>query len=94
MLCEWTGFYVFLKWNFYIKIDFKIQTCLFTVPPSSPRILNVDTNDAVGCSHMRSHAYSASLRPAGDLANYQQNWEFWECWYIARGDLLAENRAM
>ena len=51
-------------------------------------------NDAVGCSHMRSHAYSATLRPAGDLANYQRNWDFWECWYIARGDSLAENCAM
>ena len=43
-------FLCILEMEFLFKIDFKMQTCLFTVPPSSPRILNVDTNDAwLGC---------------------------------------------
>ena len=43
---------------------------------------------------MRSHTHGASPRLAGEYPTTSEIGEFWECWYIARGDSLAENRAM
>ena len=62
MLCEQTGFYVFLKWNFYLKIDFKIQTCLFTghslLPTGS---VSFDTNEHVDAGACAVALTGASL---------------------------------
>ena len=41
---------------------------------------------------MRSRAHSASPLAISMLPAIIG--EFWECWHIARGDSLAENRAM
>ena len=42
---------------------------------------------------MRSHTHGASPRLAGEYPTTSEIGNF-GCWYIARGDSLAENRAM
>ena len=41
---------------------------------------------------MRSRAHGASPQAISQLP--AKIGDFWECWYIARGDSIAENRAM
>ena len=82
-----------MKWNFYLKIDFKIQTCLFTVPPSLPTdpkvLILMNMWDAGACAFALA---SASLLAKPMLL--AKNGDFLGVLIYARRDSLVENRGM
>ena len=82
-----------MKWNFYLKIDFKIQTCLFHNPsllPTDPKVLILmNMWDAGACAVVLA---GASLLAKPMLL--AKNGDFLGVLIHARRDSLAENRAM